>query len=84
LFELLEKMMRDHSDLAARYTAMLRGMYRSKSERISSDQLALSWPSFPPTRRPRLPTSRRPRLRRRLRPSHRLGRPTADRRRPDR
>ena len=33
LFELLEKVMRDHSDLAARYTSMLRGMYRSKGAR---------------------------------------------------
>jgi len=47
LFELLEKMMRDHSDLAARYTAMLRGMYRSKSERISPDQLALFLAQLP-------------------------------------
>jgi len=47
LFELLEKMMRDHSDLAARYTSMLRGMYRSKSERISPDQLALFLAQLP-------------------------------------
>jgi transposase len=47
LFELLEKMVRDHSDLAARYTTMLRGMYRSKSERISSDQLALFLAQLP-------------------------------------
>jgi transposase len=47
LFELLEKVMRDHSDLAARYTAMLRQLYRSKSERISSDQLALFLAQLP-------------------------------------
>jgi transposase len=47
LFELLEKMMRDHSDLAARYTSMLRGMYRSKSERISPDQLAMFLAQLP-------------------------------------
>ena len=47
LFELLEKVMRDHSDLAARYTSMLRGMYRSKSERISADQLALFFAQLP-------------------------------------
>jgi len=47
LFELLEKVMRDHSDLAARYTSMLRGMYRSKSERISPDQLALFLAQLP-------------------------------------
>jgi transposase len=47
LFELLERMMRDHSDLAARYTSMLRGMYRSKSERISPDQLALFLTQLP-------------------------------------
>lgn len=47
LFELLEKIMRDHSDLAARYTSMLRGMYRSKSERISPDQLALFLAQLP-------------------------------------
>jgi transposase len=47
LFEILEKVMRDHSDLAARYTSMLRGMYRSKSERISADQLALFFAQLP-------------------------------------
>jgi transposase len=47
LFEILERVMRDHSDLAARYTSMLRGMYRSKSERISSDQLALFFAQLP-------------------------------------
>ena len=55
LFELLEKVMRDHSDLAARYTSMLRGMYRSKSERISPDQLALFLAQLPanePTKPP--------------------------------
>jgi hypothetical protein len=39
--------MRDHSDLAARYTSMLRAMYRSKSERISPDQLALFLAQLP-------------------------------------
>ncbi len=47
LFELLEKLSRDHSDLAARYVSMLRGMYRSKSERVSSDQLAMLLPQLP-------------------------------------
>lgn len=47
LFEILERMTRDHSDLAARYTSMLRGMYRSKSERISSEQLALFLAQLP-------------------------------------
>jgi transposase len=47
LFEILEKVMRDHSDLAARYTSMLRGLYRSKSERISADQLALFFAQLP-------------------------------------
>jgi len=47
LFELLEKLTRDHSDLAARYVSMLRGMYRSKSERVSSDQLAMFLPQLP-------------------------------------
>jgi transposase len=47
LFEILEKVMRDYSDLAARYTSMLRGMYRSKSERISADQLALFFAQLP-------------------------------------
>jgi transposase len=47
LFEILEKVMRDHSDLAARYTSMLRGMYRSKSERISADQFALFFAQLP-------------------------------------
>ena len=47
LFEILERVMRDHSDLAARYTTMLRGMYRSKSERISAAQLALFFAQLP-------------------------------------
>jgi transposase len=47
LFEVLEKVTRDHSDLAARYTSMLRQMYRSKSERISPDQLALFLAQLP-------------------------------------
>jgi len=65
LFELLEKIMRDHSDLAARYTSMLRGMYRSKSERISPDQLALFLAQLPanettkPPRRARAPAGAR-------------------------
>jgi transposase len=47
LFELLARVTREHSDLAARYLAMLRQMYRSKSERISSDQLALFFAQLP-------------------------------------
>jgi len=47
LFEILERVTRDHRDLAARYTSMLRGMYRSKSERISTDQLALFFAQLP-------------------------------------
>src|SRR5512144_54550 len=47
LFEILERVTRDHRDLAARYTSMLRGMYRSKSERISADQLALFFAQLP-------------------------------------
>jgi len=47
LFELIECMVRDHSDLAARYTSMLRGMYRSKSEKVSPDQLALFLAQLP-------------------------------------
>jgi len=47
LFELIECMVRDHSDLAARYTSMLRGMYRSKSEKISPGQLALFLAQLP-------------------------------------
>jgi len=47
LFEILERVTRDHSELAARYTSMLRGMYRSKSERISSEQLALFLAQLP-------------------------------------
>jgi transposase len=49
LFEILESMMRDPSDLAMRYTSMLRGMYRSKSERVSSDHLALFLAQLPAT-----------------------------------
>lgn len=47
LFEVLERVMRDHGDLAARYTSMLRQMYRGKSERISADQLALFFSQLP-------------------------------------
>jgi transposase len=55
LFELLESVLRDHSDLAARYTSMLRGMYRSKSERISADQLALFFAQLPASETTRPP-----------------------------
>jgi hypothetical protein len=68
LFEILEKVTRDHSDLAARYTSMLRQMYRSKSERISPDQLALFLAQLPANE---TPTSRR------RRPSHRPARSRA-------
>lgn len=47
LFEILERVTRDHSDLATRYLSMLRGMFRSKSERISSEQLALFLAQLP-------------------------------------
>ncbi|MGH8749712.1 MAG: IS66 family transposase [Burkholderiales bacterium] len=55
LFEILEKVTRDHSDLAARYTSMLRQMYRSKSERISPDQLALLLAQLPANETPTPP-----------------------------
>lgn len=41
LFDLVEKLARDNSHLAARYTAALRLLHRPKSERISANQLAL-------------------------------------------
>jgi len=47
LFEILERLTREHSDLAARYTSMLRQMYRSKSEKVSSEQLALFLAQLP-------------------------------------
>lgn len=80
LFEILEREIRDHRDLAARYTTLLRSMYRSKSEKISADQLALFFAQLPANEVPQPPTSRR------LRPRHRpnLSRGTAVRRRPAR
>lgn len=47
LFEILEREIRDHRDLAARHTALLRSMYRSKSEKVSADQLALFFAQLP-------------------------------------
>ena len=47
LFELIEKLQSDNHQLAGRYAAALRKMYRSKSERISSDQLALFLAQLP-------------------------------------
>lgn len=47
LLELVEKLVADNRDLAKRYTAALRQMYRSKSERISPDQLALFLAQLP-------------------------------------
>lgn len=47
LYELVDKLMRDNRELAGRYAAVLRQMYRSKSERISPDQLALFLAELP-------------------------------------
>ena len=47
LFELIEKLQSDNRELAGRYAAALRKMYRSKSERIAPDQLALSLAQLP-------------------------------------
>ena len=55
LFEILEKVLRDHSDLAARYTSILRGMFRGKSERVSAAQLALFFAQLPANETAKLP-----------------------------
>jgi len=55
LFEILEREIRDHRDLAARYTTLLRSMYRSKSEKISADQLALFFAQLPANEVPQPP-----------------------------
>ena len=41
LFAVVEKLLADNRELASRYSAALRQMYRKKSEKISADQLAL-------------------------------------------
>lgn len=47
LFELIEKLQGDNLALASRYAAALRKMYRSKSERIAPEQLALFLAQLP-------------------------------------
>jgi transposase len=55
LFEILEREIHDHRDLAARHTALLRNIYRSKSEKISADQLALFFAQLPANEVPQSP-----------------------------